>query len=149
MRLGTLLFLLLILSGSPLKAQLENDKIIHFGAGAVAGAGGAFLASELSNQNRFWTFTGSVAGSLLVGLVKEAIDERNSNSWDNADLGATVLGGVTVGITIELFSKKDGKRYQGGKNKMKSNQTTTATTEFLLIDIAANPKKTVNFDPHE
>jgi hypothetical protein len=149
MRLGAFFFFLLILSGSPLKAQLENDKIVHFGAGAVAGAGGAFLASELSNQNRFWTFTGSVAGSLLVGLVKEAIDERSSNSWDNADLGATVLGGVTVGITIELFSKKDGKRYQGGKNKMKSNQTTTAATEFLLLETASNRKRTVKSDPHE
>ncbi|MCE2613926.1 hypothetical protein LVD13_13180 [Flavobacteriaceae bacterium D16] len=147
--MAAFLFFLLILYGTPLKAQLENDKILHFGAGVVAGAGGAFIASELSNQNRFWTFTGSVAGSLLVGLAKEVIDERNSNSWDNGDLGATVLGGITVGITIELFSKKNGKRYQGKGQHIKSNQTITAATEFLLMDAETKHIRPVNIHSHE
>ena len=147
--MAAFLFFLLILYGTSLKAQLENDKILHFGAGVVAGAGGAFIASELSNQNRFWTFTGSVAGSLLVGLAKEAIDERNSNSWDNGDLGATVLGGITVGITIELFSKKNGKRYQGKRQHIKSNQTITAATEFLLMDAETNHIRPLNIYSHE
>jgi len=146
--MAAFLFFLLILYGTPLKAQLENDKILHFGAGAVAGAGGAFIASELSNQNRFWTFTGSVAGSLLVGLAKEAIDDKNSNSWDNADLGATVLGGVTVGITIELFSKKNGKRYQRRNAKKASNQIDSSSVE-LFKSLNTNHLRSLKVEPYE
>ncbi len=95
----------------PLNAQVEQDKVLHFGIGALTGAAGAFVASELTDHNRFWTVTGAIATSLLAGIAKEAYDERNNNSWDNADLGATVLGGITVGVTIELFSKKNGRKY--------------------------------------
>lgn len=96
-----------------LHAQVENDKLLHFGAGALSGAVGGLLASEISDGDRAWTFVGAVGTSLLVGLAKESLDKKNSNTWDNADLGATVLGGVTVGVTLDLFSgKKRRKRKQ-------------------------------------
>lgn len=120
MRLILLVFVLVFFAGTRLSAQVEQDKVLHFGIGALSGAAGAYVASELTDRNRFWTVTGSIATSLLAGLAKEYMDEQNSNnSWDNADLGATVLGGITVGVTIELFSRKNGKRYQShfrGKN---------------------------------
>lgn len=101
-----------------LHAQLEKDKVLHFGAGVVSGAAGALVANQLSNGDRIWTFTGAVGGSLLAGLVKETIDQNKSNnSWDNGDLAATVLGGVTVGVTIDLFS---------GKKRKKKKQVTIA-----------------------
>ena len=112
MRFSFLVLVMFVLISLPLRAQVEQDKVLHFGIGALTGAAGAFVASELSNQNRFWTVTGAIATSLLAGIAKEAYDERQSNSWDNADLGATVLGGITVGVTIELFSKKNGNSYQ-------------------------------------
>jgi hypothetical protein len=87
-------------------AQLAEDDLLHFGAGILSGAAGAFVASELSDGNRFWTFTGAIAGGLLAGTVKESIDKKNYNTWDNRDLGATVLGGITAGITIDLFTGK-------------------------------------------
>jgi fluoride ion exporter CrcB/FEX len=84
----------------------------------VSGAAGALVANQLSNGDRIWTFTGAVGGSLLAGLVKETIDQNKSNnSWDNGDLAATVLGGVTVGVTIDLFS---------GKKRKKKKQVTIA-----------------------
>lgn len=92
------------------QAQIGKDKYLHFGAGVVAGAGGALLASELSDNNRFWTFTGAVGASLLAGLAKEAIDESNYGGWDNADLGATVLGGITAGVTIDIFTGRKRRR---------------------------------------
>lgn len=122
MRYSFLVLLLFVLTCLPLKAQVEQDKILHFGIGALTGAAGALVASELSNQNRFWTVTGAVATSLLAGIAKEAYDERQSNSWDNADLGATVLGGIAVGVTIELFTKKNGKRYQSKRSAQNSLQ---------------------------
>ncbi len=104
-------FVLLLLIQFSLRGQVEQDKALHFAAGAFAGATGALIASKVTKRNRFWTVTGSVAASLLAGLAKEAIDTGNGGEWDNGDLGATVLGGVTVGVSIELFSKKEGKYY--------------------------------------
>ena len=130
MRYSSFLVLVMFLMTSlPLKAQVEQDKVLHFGIGALSGAAGAFIASELTDRNRFWTVTGAVATSLMAGIAKEAYDERKSNnSWDNADLGATVLGGITVGVTIELFSKKNGKRYQ---SHLKDQATDLARRDAL------------------
>jgi len=99
-------------------AQLAEDKVLHFGAGVLTGAASAFVASELSDGNRFWTFTGAITGSLLAGTIKEAIDNKNNGDWDNGDLGATVLGGITAGITIDLFT---GKRRNKKLNSHKSD----------------------------
>lgn len=93
------------------EAQIENDKILHFVGGNLYGLAGAGIAKQISNGNRFWTFAGAIGGSALVGLGKEAIDSRpNGSGWDNEDLLATVLGGATVGITIDIFTnhKKQG-----------------------------------------
>ena len=104
-------FVLLLLIQFSVRGQIEQDKALHFAAGAFAGATGALIASKVTKRNRFWTVTGSVAASVLAGLAKEAIDTGNGGEWDNGDLAATTLGGVTVGISIELFSKKEGKYY--------------------------------------
>lgn len=115
-------FVLLLLIQFSLRGQVEQDKALHFAAGAFAGATGALIASKVTKRNRFWTVTGSVAASLLAGLAKEAIDQGNGGEWDNADLGATVLGGVTVGVSIELFSKKEGKYYVKRNKSKKKNK---------------------------
>lgn len=100
-----------LFSLSLLQAQLEKDKVLHFGAGVLSGATGALVADQLSDGNRVWTFAGAVGGSLLAGVIKETIDQNKSNNnWDNGDLAATVLGGVTVGVTIDLFSGKKRKK---------------------------------------
>ena len=106
----TLVLGIFLITTTFLHAQLGRDKVLHFGGGIVSGAAGALVASELSEGNRFWTFTGAIGGSLVAGLVKETIDQSKSdNRWDNGDLAATVLGGVTVGVTIDLFSGKKRK----------------------------------------
>lgn len=87
-------------------AQVEQDKLLHYGAGVASGAAGAFIAHEISGGNRWWTLTGAVGGSLIAGLAKEAIDKNRYGVWDNGDLAATVAGGVTVGVVIELFRGK-------------------------------------------
>ncbi len=103
--------LVLFLYVTQLHAQIERDKALHFLGGNLFGLAGAGIAKQASDGNRIWTFVGSVAGSALIGVAKESIDAgQRENGWDNDDLAATVLGGVTVGVTIELFSKKRGKR---------------------------------------
>lgn len=97
----TLVFLLCIKLGM---AQIENDKVLHFVGGNLYGLAGAGIAKQISDGNRYWTFVGAVGGSLLIGLGKEAIDSQRTNGWDNDDLLATVLGGTTVGFTIDIFT---------------------------------------------
>jgi len=91
-------------------AQSDQDVYLHYGAGVATGAAGAFLASELSNKDPFWTFAGAVGGSFLAGAFKEAIDSGRGGKWDNGDLAATVAGGITIGVTIEIFSSKKRKK---------------------------------------
>ncbi|MGB5205555.1 MAG: hypothetical protein WBN63_15305 [Eudoraea sp.] len=117
----SILVMLLFIQFS-MRSQIEEDKALHFAAGAFSGAAGALIASKITNRNRFWTVTGSVAASLLAGLTKEAIDKGNGGNWDNGDLTATVLGGVTVGVSIELFSKKEGKYYVKRKKSAKKKK---------------------------
>ncbi len=149
MRLIYLAFILVFLTGNPLHAQVEQDKVIHFAVGAISGAAGAYVASELSGQNRFWTVTGSIATSLLAGLAKEAVDKRRYDNWDNADLGATVLGGVTVGITIELFTKKNGRRYQSRKKNGATALFETSPEPFFRKEHGNSDQLTLRSDRHE
>ncbi len=122
-------------------AQLERDKVLHFGIGALCGVGGAVLADELSDGNRFWIFTGAVAGSLLAGTAKEALDEQQNNAWDNGDLAATVLGGISVGVTIELFSGKKRKARRQTKITVYERAMGTSITNTLdrFLDSRVNP----------
>ncbi|MFS4455559.1 hypothetical protein [Maribacter sp. 2304DJ31-5] len=92
------------------RAQLEEDKALHFLGGNLYGLVGAGVANQISKGDRTWTFVGSLGGSLLIGLAKESIDEKQYGGWDNNDLLATVLGGATVGVTIDIFKKKKKKR---------------------------------------
>lgn len=110
--------------------QIPEDKLLHFSAGQVSGAAGAFIASEISHNNRFWTFTGAVAASLFAGLAKEALDNRRYNGWDNADLGATVLGGITIGFTIDLFTARDRNRSQPAALLFRPGKTLYAPIEI-------------------
>ena len=94
-------------------SQIGEDKVLHFVGGNLFGMVGAGLANQISDGNRAWTFAGSVGGSLLIGLAKEGIDQNQYGGWDNSDLLATVLGGVSVGVTIDVFKqKKKRKRAQ-------------------------------------
>lgn len=98
--------LIMFLSFNFGNSQIENDKALHFAGGALFGLAGAGIAKEVSGGDRAWTFVGAVGSALLVGLGKEAIDAgQEGNSWDNGDILATVLGGVAVGFTIDVFTK--------------------------------------------
>ena len=103
---GFLIVALSIILVTDAFGQIEGDKALHFLGGNLYGLVGAGVASEISDGNRTWTFIGAVGGSLLIGLAKESIDQKQYGGWDNADLLATVLGGVTVGATIDIFKKR-------------------------------------------
>ena len=105
------LFLLLVAFVGNLSAQVETDKALHFLGGNLFGLAGAGIGKQISDGNRWWTFAGAIGGSALIGLGKEAIDSgQENNQWDNEDLLATILGGATVGITIDIFTDHKRKR---------------------------------------
>lgn len=122
--------LVLFVIASQLYGQIERDKALHFLGGNLFGLAGAGIAKQATDGNRVWTFVGAVAGSTLIGLAKETVDaSQRENGWDNDDLAATILGGITVGVVIEVFSKKRNKRLRGN-----------FTTEFINDDFRLNTK---------
>ena len=114
------LVLLFLLAGSVSQAQ---DLGLHYGAGVIAGGAGAFLAHEISGGDKWWTIAGAVGTSLIAGVAKEAIDKWEDGNFDNAELAATVAGGVTVGITIEIFH---------GQKKRKSAKRSDDTVQLVM-----------------
>jgi len=108
--------------------------------GNLFGLAGAGIAKQASDGNRIWTFVGSVAGSTLIGLAKETVDAgQRNNGWDNDDLAATILGGVTVGVTIDLFAKKDDNkrlrgRYSSLERKKKKRNDFSLEPQFVVLD---------------
>ena len=94
-------------------AQLltENDKQKHFAAGAVIGSLAYGIILEES-QNKKTAFIASVATAFAVGYLKETYDKKNGYEFDNRDLLASTYGGLTIGITLDIFAK-DGKKGKG------------------------------------
>ena len=127
--------------------QIEQDKVLHFLGGNLYGLVGAGVANEISDGDRTWTFIGAVGGSLLIGLAKESIDQKQYGGWSNEDLLATVLGGATVGVTIDIFKKKkQRKREQLYRDAIKSADVrfqkkfpikTTEINSLLVLGISS------------
>ena len=119
--------------------QIGGDKVLHFVGGSLFGLAGAGGAKHATNGNRVWTFVGAVTGSALAGVAKEAIDAgQRDNGWDNEDLAATILGGITVGIAIDLFSKKDSNGRLRGRystfNFNKKHYPALQTSKLVVLD---------------
>jgi hypothetical protein len=123
-KLGILFFL--FLSIHSMYSQLEKDKALHFLGGNLYGLVGAGVANQISDGDRTWTFIGAIGGSLLIGLAKESIDQNQYGGWDNSDLLATVLGGASVGVTIDIFKK----RKQRKRDKLFKEATESANFDL-------------------
>lgn len=138
--------LVLFVLASQLYGQIERDKALHFLGGSLFGLAGAGIAKQASDGNRVWTFVGALAGSTLIGLAKETVDAgQRDNGWDNDDLLATILGGVTVGVAIEVFSKKRNKRLRGSfttERIQTDDFQVSIKDENLLVDYEKLPSLT-------
>ena len=146
MRCVILLFLLFVCFSS--NAQIEQDKALHYLGGNLYGLAGAGIAKQISKGNRFWTFAGAIGGSTLIGLGKEAIDtSKGGSGWDNDDLLATILGGATVGLTIDIFTnkKRDKRRRREGSLTVDTfqpepvNFNESVTAELPNLTTLTNP----------
>jgi uncharacterized protein YfiM (DUF2279 family) len=107
-------------------AQVDRDKVLHFVGGNLYGLAGAGIAKQISGGDRYWTFVGAIGGSTLIGLGKEAVDaSQNEGGWDNDDLLATILGGTTVGFTIDIFDDRKKKNRLKRKQVLAQRSVTT------------------------
>ena len=87
----------------------EEDKRLHFAAGIITSSlGYQFVYSKTQNKER--ALAAGVLTSLMAGISKETYDSfQPNNKFDNADLATTVLGGLSVSLTIKLFNKNKNK----------------------------------------
>lgn len=101
----TLLFLLLpTLSFAQLLT--EEDKQIHFAAGAITSTlvyDYVYRKTESTKKAVIY----SIASSIIVGTIKEIVDSREvGNRFDSRDLLATTYGGITLSLTFNILTKK-------------------------------------------
>ena len=95
--------LLLLFFGLNCQAQLlsEQDKQLHFGAGALVGAP-VFSTTYIKTNSLKKAWINSFLAYTLIGVTKELTDSE----FDKRDLTATTLGGLTsstcLTITIKL-----------------------------------------------
>ena len=108
-----LIYIPLLFSFLNLNAQLltEHDKQRHFSAGVVIGSLAYGIILE-ETQDKKTALIASVAAAIAAGYLKETYDKKRGYGFDNRDLLATSYGGLTVGITLDIFAK-DGKKGKG------------------------------------
>ena len=105
------LFYILLLFPTLIFGQLlqEKDKQLHFAAGMISGAAGyTFVYNKTENETL--AIFGGITSSLAAGLAKELYDKQNGGKADPRDILATSLGGISVSVTIPLFTKNKKKR---------------------------------------
>ena len=108
-KLFTLLFILFTLNTN---AQLltEKDKQTHFAAGSIVGAISYGVILQ-ETEDKHLAFFGSITTAFVVGALKETLDARERNNrFDKRDLYATTLGGLSIGVTLDIFTRNGKKK---------------------------------------
>ena len=105
-----LIFISLLLSFFNLNAQLltESDKRAHFTAGAAFGGIAYGLMLE-ETESKPIAMAASILTAFTVGYIKESHDAKRGYGFDNRDLLATTYGGLSIGITLDIFARKPKK----------------------------------------
>ena len=108
-------------------AQIQDDKKLHFAAGAIASTVGyEYVYSKTGDKNQ--ALAAGVLTSMIAGIGKEVYDSfQPKNRFDQHDVAATILGGVTVtalgGITVSFTIKLNLVNFgKEAKNKKKKKQ---------------------------
>ena len=103
-------------------AQLlaESDKQNHFAAGAIIG-GITYGIALQETEDKTVAFVSSVVAAFAAGYIKETFDANQGYGFDNRDMLATTYGGLTVGITLDIFAR-DGKKNKSIINLFKKKK---------------------------
>jgi len=127
-----LLFILLFYFSS-LNAQLlaETDKQKHYVAGAMVGSI-VYGITLGETEDKTLAFAASILGSFAAGYIKETFDAKQGYGFDNRDLLATTYGGLTVGITLDIFAR-DGKKNKSIINLFKKKKHNKKFNQSLIL----------------
>ncbi len=102
------LIILLLLLPTLSFAQLltEEDKQMHFAAGAITSTlVYDYVYRKTESKKKALVY--SITSAILVGTLKELVDSREvGNRFDGRDLLATTYGGITFGVTFNILTKK-------------------------------------------
>jgi len=102
-------------------AQIQDDKKLHFAAGAIASSVGyEYVYSKTGDKNQ--ALAAGILTSMVAGIGKEVYDSfQPKNKFDQHDVAATILGGVTVSFVIKLdainFGSEAKRKRKNKKNK--------------------------------
>jgi uncharacterized protein YfiM (DUF2279 family) len=102
------LLIILLIATLPLYGQTfieQKDKQLHFTAGNIAGATGYFWSYHKHHDKKRAMITG-VATAFAAGIVKEFYDASQGGYVDFEDIAATTLGGLTINVTLPIFTGK-------------------------------------------
>ena len=103
-------------------AQIQDDKKLHFAAGAIAsGIGYEYVYSK--TQNKEQALAAGILTSITAGIGKEIYDSlQKKNQFDQHDVAATVLGGVSFSLVIKLDAINFGSEAKRKKKKRKNKK---------------------------
>lgn len=87
----------------------ESDKKQHFSAGFVLGGVAYGLVLE-QTEDKTAAFLASIVTAVAAGYIKETYDKKRGYGFDNRDLLATTYGGLSMGITLDIFARNGKKR---------------------------------------
>jgi uncharacterized protein YfiM (DUF2279 family) len=104
-KLSLSLLLLPLLSFGQYSKQFPLDKQAHFLAGStISGVTYALVLKKTKNPKKAFIY--SLITPLVIGTAKEIYDSRqptHNKGFDGKDLGATVLGGLSVSFVLKIF----------------------------------------------
>ena len=113
-KLAVVLFFTLSITNAQ---EIPKDKQMHFAAGTITGTlGYEYVYSKTGDKNQ--ALAAGVLTSMIAGIGKEVYDSfQPKNRFDQQDVAATILGGVTVSLTIKLNLVNFGKEAKKKKKK--------------------------------
>jgi len=83
-------------------SQIEYDKVQHFSAGAIFSTTSYWVVRDIT-QNKSKAFWVSIGTGVVAGTFNELFDVSQGYRFDWADLGATVLGSLTVTLIYDIL----------------------------------------------
>lgn len=101
------LIIIMLLLPSVVTAQIQKDKVLHFGAGVLIGGVTSLVLkkTELAG-NKLGIILISTATSTVIAIGKEAYDQYVKKTFaDDRDILWTAIGGLVGGVSITYTIK--------------------------------------------
>lgn len=94
--------LLFLCCGLMVGQEIPRDKKLHFGAGVLSSAVGyQYVYNQTQDKEK--ALAAGILTSIIMGVGKEVYDSfQPKNRFDQSDVAATVLGGVTFSFTVKI-----------------------------------------------